>query len=116
MGHKTVVPCPVMSRVAWFGIQTRLASSVLSTLVVTMFPGLRSLDTNSVLGRSAPDWIAFLALWALQVLIMSSGIQMIRGYMVFAGVVRGTWPRGELIAEDGNSIRRTGRLIKRSED
>ncbi|MFE7108122.1 NCS1 family nucleobase:cation symporter-1 [Streptomyces sp. NPDC057575] len=103
MGHKTGVPFPVMSRIAfgirgakipavvrglvaiaWFGIQTYLASSVLSTLLVTMFPGLKSLDTNSILGQSALGWITFLALWALQVLIVSYGMQMIRRYMAFA--------------------------------
>ncbi|MFB6819674.1 NCS1 family nucleobase:cation symporter-1 [Streptomyces sp. NPDC056347] len=103
MGHKTGVPFPVMSRIAfgvrgakipamvrgavaiaWFGIQTYLASSVLSTLVVTMFPGLRSLSTDSVLGQSTLGWITFLALWALQVLIVSYGMQMIRRYMAFA--------------------------------
>ncbi|MER5611142.1 MULTISPECIES: NCS1 family nucleobase:cation symporter-1 [unclassified Streptomyces] len=103
MGHKTGVPFPVMSRIAfgirgakipavvrglvaiaWFGIQTYLASSVLSTLLVTMFPGLKSLDTNSILGQSTLGWITFLALWALQVLIVSYGMQMIRRYMAFA--------------------------------
>ncbi|MEU0631175.1 NCS1 family nucleobase:cation symporter-1 [Streptomyces sp. NPDC005989] len=103
MGHKTGVPFPVMSRIAfgirgakipavvrglvaiaWFGIQTYLASSVLSTLLMTMFPGLKSLDTNSVLGQSTLGWITFLALWALQVLIVSYGMQMIRRYMAFA--------------------------------
>ncbi|MFF3782054.1 NCS1 family nucleobase:cation symporter-1 [Streptomyces sp. NPDC001933] len=103
MGHKTGVPFPVMSRIAfgirgakipaavrglvaiaWFGIQTYLASSVLSTLLVTMFPGIKSLDTNSILGQSTLGWITFLALWALQVLIVSYGMQMIRRYMAFA--------------------------------
>ncbi|MGW9123014.1 NCS1 family nucleobase:cation symporter-1 [Streptomyces sp. NPDC055663] len=103
MGHKTGVPFPVMSRIAfgirgakipavvrglvaiaWFGIQTYLASSVLSTLLVTMFPGLKSLDTNSLLGQSTLGWITFLTLWALQVLIVSYGMQMIRRYMAFA--------------------------------
>ncbi|MEU2081040.1 NCS1 family nucleobase:cation symporter-1 [Streptomyces albus] len=103
MGHKTGVPFPVMSRIAfgvngakipagvrgavaiaWFGIQTYLASSVLSTLLTAMFPGLRALDTNSVLGQSTLGWITFLALWALQVVIVSYGMQMIRRYMAFA--------------------------------
>ncbi|MFF8285307.1 NCS1 family nucleobase:cation symporter-1 [Streptomyces albus] len=103
MGHKTGVPFPVMSRIAfgvngakipagvrgavaiaWFGIQTYLASSVLSTLLTAMFPGLRALDTNSVLGQSTLGWITFLALWTLQVVIVSYGMQMIRRYMAFA--------------------------------
>ncbi|MBO8200728.1 NCS1 family nucleobase:cation symporter-1 [Streptomyces smyrnaeus] len=103
MGHKTGVPFPVMSRIAfgikgakipagirgavaiaWFGIQTYLASSVLSTLLVAMFPGLSRLESNSVLGQSTLGWITFLALWAVQVLIVSYGMQMIRRYMAFA--------------------------------
>ncbi|MCF2434686.1 cytosine permease [Streptomyces thinghirensis] len=103
MGHKTGVPFPVMSRIAfgikgaklpaavrgavaiaWFGIQTYLASAVLSTLLVAMFPGLARLDTNSLLGQSTLGWITFLVLWALQVVIVSYGMQMIRRYMAFA--------------------------------
>ncbi len=103
MGHKTGVPFPVMSRIAfgirgakipaavrglvaiaWFGIQTYLASAVLSALLIAMFPGLRDLDANAVLGQSTLGWITFLALWALQLLIVSYGMQMIRRYMAFA--------------------------------
>ncbi|GAB1333181.1 NCS1 family nucleobase:cation symporter-1 [Streptomyces sp. NPDC093260] len=103
MGHKTGVPFPVMSRIAfgikgakipaavrgavavtWFGIQTYLASAVLSTLLVAMFPSLDRLHHNSVLGQSTLGWFTFLALWALQVLIVSYGMQMIRRYMAFA--------------------------------
>ncbi|MEU5837362.1 NCS1 family nucleobase:cation symporter-1 [Streptomyces diacarni] len=103
MGHKTGVPFPVMSRIAfgvkgakipagvrgavaiaWFGIQTYLASSVLSALLVAMFPGMGHLDDNAVLGQSTLGWITFLALWALQILIVSYGMQMIRRYMAFA--------------------------------
>ncbi|WP_217254981.1 NCS1 family nucleobase:cation symporter-1 [Streptomyces sp. AC602_WCS936] len=103
MGHKTGVPFPVMSRIAfgikgakipaavrgvvaiaWFGIQTYLASAVLSTLLVAMFPDLARLDTNSLLGQSTLGWITFLVLWAVQVVIVSYGMQMIRRYMAFA--------------------------------
>ncbi|MEU2222225.1 NCS1 family nucleobase:cation symporter-1 [Streptomyces sp. NPDC018347] len=103
MGHKTGVPFPVMSRIAfgvhgakipagvrglvaiaWFGIQTYLASSVLSTLLVALFPGLGRFDDDSLLGQSGLGWITFLALWGLQVLIVSYGMQMIRRYMAFA--------------------------------
>lgn len=103
MGHKTGVPFPVMSRIAfgingakipaavrgavaiaWFGIQTYLAAVVLSALLLAMFPGLRALDHNSVLGQSTLGWITFLVLWALQVVIASYGMQMIRRYMAFA--------------------------------
>ncbi|QUH03133.1 NCS1 family nucleobase:cation symporter-1 [Saccharopolyspora erythraea] len=103
MGHKTGVPFPVMSRIAfgtkgaripaavrgivaiaWFGIQTYLASSVLNALLVAMFPGLQSLQDRSALGLSVLGWITFLALWAVQVLIVSYGMHVIRKYMAIA--------------------------------
>ncbi|MFF4822793.1 NCS1 family nucleobase:cation symporter-1 [Streptomyces sp. NPDC001312] len=106
MGHKTGVPFPVMSRIAfgikgakipagvrgavaiaWFGIQTYLAASVLSALLVAMFPGLSSLEKHSVLGQNLLGWITFMALWLLQVLIVSYGMQMIRRYMAFAAPI-----------------------------
>ncbi|MEU7030319.1 NCS1 family nucleobase:cation symporter-1 [Streptomyces sp. SBR177] len=103
MGHKTGVPFPVMSRIAfgikgakipaavrgivaiaWFGIQTYLASTVLSALLVALFPGLAPLDENALLGQSTLGWITFLALWVVQLVIVSYGMQMIRRYMAFA--------------------------------
>ncbi|RCW46823.1 NCS1 family nucleobase:cation symporter-1 [Halopolyspora algeriensis] len=103
MGHKTGVPFPVMSRIAfgtkgaqipaavrgivaiaWFGIQTYLASSVLDTLLVAMFPPLQTLQNQSVLGLSALGWITFLALWVVQIVIVSYGMHMIRRYMAVA--------------------------------
>ncbi|MCR3718494.1 MULTISPECIES: NCS1 family nucleobase:cation symporter-1 [Prauserella salsuginis group] len=103
MGHKTGVPFPVMSRIAfgikgaqipaavrglvaiaWFGIQTYLASSVLSTLLVAMFPSMQVLENQSVLGLSLLGWITFLALWVVQVVIVSYGMHVIRQYMAIA--------------------------------
>lgn len=106
MGEKTGVPFPVMSRiafgirgaqmpalvrgsvaVAWFGIQTFLASVVLRILVVALVPAAAGLDRNSVLGLSTLGWITFLALWGVQLLIVSYGMEMIRRYEAFAGPV-----------------------------
>ncbi|MEU6661880.1 NCS1 family nucleobase:cation symporter-1 [Streptomyces sp. NPDC046821] len=103
MGSKTGVPFPVMSRIsfgikgaqipaivrgvvaiAWFGIQTYLASSVLGALAKVLFPGLRSLDENSFLGLSTLGWATFLTLWVVQVVIVSYGMELIRKYMEFA--------------------------------
>ena len=69
MGEKTGVPFPVMSRIAfgitgaqipalirgavaiaWFGIQTYLASQVLSVMVIAVAPGAASLQDSSFLG------------------------------------------------------------------
>ena len=106
MGEKTGVPFPVMSRIsfgirgaqipavirgavaiAWFGIQTYLASVVLRILIVALAPSAATLDTNSVLGLSTLGWISFVALWVVQVIIVSYGMEMIRKYEAFAGPV-----------------------------
>jgi nucleobase:cation symporter-1, NCS1 family len=106
MGERTGVPFPVMSRiafgvrgsnipaiirgavaVAWFGIQTYLASVVLRVLVLALAPSLAPLDANSFLGLSTLGWAAFLALWAVQVIIVSFGMEMIRKYEAFAGPI-----------------------------
>lgn len=106
MGQKTGIPFPVMSRiafgihgaqiaalirggvaVAWFGIQTYLASVVLRVLLIAVFPGLKPLDDGSILGLSPLGWIAFVGLWIIQVVIVSYGMEMIRKYEAFAGPI-----------------------------
>ncbi|WP_313823021.1 cytosine permease [Citricoccus sp.] len=106
MGERTGVPFPVMSRIsfgvrgakvpaavrgvvaiAWFGIQTYLASVVLRVLVVALVPAAEGLDENSILGLSTLGWITFVALWVLQVLIVIRGMEMIRKYEAYAGPV-----------------------------
>lgn len=106
MGQKTGVPFPVMSRIsfgihgaqipalirggvaiAWFGIQTYLASVVLRVLLVALAPGLKPLDQGDILGLSPLGWIAFVSLWIVQVVIVSYGMEMIRKYEAFAGPI-----------------------------
>ncbi|WP_104063701.1 NCS1 family nucleobase:cation symporter-1 [Arthrobacter sp. 4R501] len=106
MGERTGVPFPVMSRiafgirgsnipaiirgsvaVAWFGIQTYLASVVLRVLILALAPAVAPLDTDSFLGLSTLGWISFVALWALQTVIVSFGMEMIRKYEAFAGPI-----------------------------
>jgi NCS1 family nucleobase:cation symporter-1 len=106
IGERTGVPFPVMSRIsfgvrgsnipavirgavaiAWFGIQTYLACLVLRVLILALVPSLESLDNNSILGLSTLGWISFLALWVLQVVIVSFGMEMIRKYEAFAGPI-----------------------------
>ncbi|MGB6245209.1 NCS1 family nucleobase:cation symporter-1 [Gordonia sp. (in: high G+C Gram-positive bacteria)] len=106
MGEKTGVPFPVMSRIsfgirgaqipalirgavaiAWFGIQTYLASVVLRIMVVALIPSADTLDQNNFLGLSTLGWITFLVLWVVQVVIVSYGMEMIRKYEAVAGPV-----------------------------
>ncbi len=106
MGEKTGVPFPVMSRiafgirgaqipalirgavaVAWFGIQTYLASVVLAVMVLAVAPGAAAINANNFLGLSTLGWICFVSLWAIQLVIVSYGMEMIRKYEAFAGPV-----------------------------
>ncbi len=106
MGEKTGVPFPVMSRIsfgihgaqipallrggvaiAWFGIQTYLASQVLQVVILALVPGAAGLQEGAFLGLSALGWITFLALWVVQSIIVSYGMEMIRKYEAFAGPI-----------------------------
>ncbi|MGP9607902.1 NCS1 family nucleobase:cation symporter-1 [Glutamicibacter sp. 363] len=106
MGEKTGVPFPVMSRIAfgvngaqipallrgavaiaWFGIQTFLASQVLSVMVIALAPSAVGLQQTSFLGLDTLGWICFVSLWAIQLVIVSYGMEMIRKYEAFAGPV-----------------------------
>ncbi|MFE3255322.1 NCS1 family nucleobase:cation symporter-1 [Nocardia sp. NPDC059091] len=106
MGYRTGVPFPVMTRiafgvrgaqipallrggvaVAWFGIQTYLASLVLRVLIIALAPGAADWDHNSILGLSTLGWIAFGSLWAVQTFLAQRGLEMIRKYEAFAGPV-----------------------------
>jgi NCS1 family nucleobase:cation symporter-1 len=106
MGYKTGVPYPVMSRIsfgvhgaqlaasvrgivaiAWFGIQTYLASSVLNVLLLTIIPGLQPWADAEFLGLSGLGWFSFSLLWIVQVIIVSYGMEMIRRYEAIAGPI-----------------------------
>ncbi len=82
MGQKTGVPFPVISRIsfgihgaqipaliraviaiAWFGIQTYLASVVFRVLLTAVHPGFADYDHDSILGLSSLGWVCFVAIW-----------------------------------------------------
>ncbi|MBV6289613.1 NCS1 family nucleobase:cation symporter-1 [Pseudomonas sp. MAFF 301350] len=106
MGQKTGVPFPVMSRIsfgihgaqlpaliraviaiAWFGIQTYLASVVLRVLLSAIAPSLAAYDHNAILGLSSLGWLCFVAIWLVQLVILAYGMEMVRRYEGFAGPV-----------------------------
>jgi NCS1 family nucleobase:cation symporter-1 len=106
MGQKTGIPFPVASRmsfgiygaqapaiiraviaIAWFGIQTYLASLVLKVLLTAIWPSLGTFDHNSVLGLSSFGWAAFVAIWLVQLAIISYGMETVRKYEAFAGPI-----------------------------
>ncbi|WBI78701.1 NCS1 family nucleobase:cation symporter-1 [Pseudomonas aeruginosa] len=106
MGQKTGLPYPVMCRIAfgihgaqlpaliraviaiaWFGIQTYLASIVLRVLLTAIWPGLATYDQDAILGLSSLGWATFVAIWCVQLLIFAYGMEMVRRYESFAGPV-----------------------------
>ncbi|OHW39805.1 NCS1 family nucleobase:cation symporter-1 [Pseudomonas sp. 06C 126] len=106
MGQKTGVPFPVISRIsfgihgaqipaliraviaiAWFGIQTYLASVVFRVLLVAIHPGFADYDHNAILGLSTLGWACFVIIWFVQLVILAYGMEMVRRYEGFAGPV-----------------------------
>lgn len=104
MGVKTGVPFPVLCRISfgirgahfpalvrglvatvWFGIQTYLASIVLTIMLTTLWPSLKPLTEPHVLGLSHLGWISFLLLWITQLGIACYGMEAIRRYEAFSG-------------------------------
>lgn len=89
MGQKTGVPFPVISRIAfgihgaqipaliraviaiaWFGIQTYLASVVLRVLLTAVWPQMAAYDHDSILGLSSLGWVCFVSIWLVQLVIL----------------------------------------------
>ncbi|MBU3064295.1 NCS1 family nucleobase:cation symporter-1 [Nocardia sp. NEAU-G5] len=105
-GQRVGVPFPVFARgafgifganipallralvaVFWYGIQTYLASTALIVLLLRVAPGLKSLTVHSFIGLSMLGWMSFLVLWAVQLLIISYGMNVVRKASDFAGPV-----------------------------
>jgi len=103
-GQKTGVPYPVLARVSfgvfganlpaliraviaifWYSIQTWLASVAVVGLGLRAFPGLKPLAEISFIGLSLLGWIAFLALWALQLIVFRRGMETVRRFIDWAG-------------------------------
>lgn len=106
IGHRTGGPFPVVQRIswglfganipaliraivaiAWYGIQTFLASVAISVLLLRLAPGLTSWTHGGFLGLDALNWVCFLFLWALQLVVLSKGMDMVRRFQDYAGPV-----------------------------
>ncbi|SDK18251.1 NCS1 family nucleobase:cation symporter-1 [Streptomyces indicus] len=104
MGQRHGVPFPVISRIsfgvwganipaliraviaiAWYGIQTYLASVAVNVMLLAAWPGLESWTRHSFLGLDALGWVSFLSLWVLQALIMTQGMESVRKFQDFCG-------------------------------
>lgn len=105
-GQKLGVPFPVLSRIsfglfganipaltraiiaiAWYGIQTYLASVAILVLVLRVSPsvGTSSLYRSDLLGLSYLGWVCFLIIWVIQLLVLSRGMETVRRYQDWAG-------------------------------
>lgn len=106
-GTQTGVPYPVLARlsfglfganipaliraiigIAFYGIQTYLASVALQVLGLALFPSaIKGLTEHSFAGLSAFGYICFLILWALQLALFQGGMNTVRKFADFAGPV-----------------------------
>lgn len=103
MGYETGAPYPVISRVtwgiwganfpaiirgivaiAWYGIQTYLASISLELLMMRVFPGMQGWDAE-FLGLRLSGWLAFLILSVIQLIIVWRGMEAVRHFQGAAG-------------------------------
>lgn len=74
-----------MIAVAWYGIQTFVASKALVVVMLKFFPGLIGLERMSFLGLSCLGWIAFLIMWGVQFLVFRRGMKAITHFIDWAG-------------------------------
>ncbi|QGF23358.1 NCS1 family nucleobase:cation symporter-1 [Raineyella fluvialis] len=109
MGHATGTPYPVISRItwgvwganvpavirgivaiAWYGVQTYLASIALNTLLSRAIPAFRALNgptATQFLNLSVGGWICFLLLSAVQLAIVYRGMEAVRHFQGMAGPI-----------------------------
>jgi NCS1 family nucleobase:cation symporter-1 len=103
-GQKLGVPYPVLARIAfgvfganlpallraaiaiaWYGIQTWLASRAVVIIALQVWPDLNRFATNNFLGESTLGWLAFLLMWSVQLLLLRNGMETIRRFQDWAG-------------------------------
>ncbi|WP_127900461.1 NCS1 family nucleobase:cation symporter-1 [Solirhodobacter olei] len=103
-GSRTGVPYPVLARASfgtfganipaliravvacfWYGAQTSAASGAIVALLIRN-PGLASFNHSShMLGHSTLEVIAYVVVWALQLLIIQRGMETVRKFQDWAG-------------------------------
>lgn len=74
--------------IAWYGIQTYLASSALVIVVLKFFPQwmpYADVHRYGFLGLSAVGWAGFMLLWVLQAFVFWNGMETIKKFIDFAG-------------------------------
>lgn len=74
--------------VAWYGVQTFLASQVLVMLILKLWPSMAEYadeTQHSFLGLHPVGYLAFFIMWGLQILVFWRGMGAIRRFIDFAG-------------------------------
>jgi nucleobase:cation symporter-1, NCS1 family len=74
--------------VAWYGIQTYLASAALDVVLLKLFPGLApyaDVDQYGFLGLPLLGWGTYALLWVLQAAVFWRGMESIRKFIDFCG-------------------------------
>ncbi len=89
--HGAQLPAIIRSiiAIAWFGIQTYLASLVLKVLILAILPNLSAYDQNNLLGLGLSNlgWLSFIIIWVIQLIILNYGMEMVRKYETIAGPI-----------------------------
>jgi len=74
--------------VAWYGIQTYLASSAFLLIVLKFFPGMApyaDVKQYGFVGLSYLGWLGFMVMWVLQAIVFWTGMDSIRKFIDWAG-------------------------------
>src|SRR5262249_32729110 len=74
--------------VAWYGIQTYLASAALDVVLLKLFPALApyaDVDDYGFLGLPLLGWGSFILLWIMQACVFWRGMESIRRFIDFCG-------------------------------
>lgn len=74
--------------VAWYGIQTYLASAALMVVALHFYPDLApyaDVKQHGFAGLSQLGWAAFMVMWVLQALVFWQGMESIRKFIDWAG-------------------------------
>lgn len=90
--HGALVPAFIRGiiSIAWYGIQTWLASNAVVVLLLRQWPELTpwaQVGIHGFAGLSALGWMAFIMLWIVQALVFWRGMDMIRHFVDWAGPI-----------------------------
>ncbi|NVN38052.1 NCS1 family nucleobase:cation symporter-1 [Komagataeibacter swingsii] len=90
--HGALVPAFIRGiiSIAWYGIQTWLASNAVVVLLLRQWPELTpwaQVGIHGFAGLSMLGWAAFIMLWIMQALVFWRGMDMIRHFVDWAGPI-----------------------------